>query len=108
MANRTASYDKSYVGSSQPGLKSDNLRKREQARVEARTYRLAIKAGLSPKLAAKMVAKTTIDGIAAGRNPLAYQEIKDQLLQETHDLVVGTRGRVMAIRERNARGKVAA
>jgi hypothetical protein len=99
MAYRTASYDKSYVGSSQPGLKSDNLRKREQA--AKRTFQAALACGLNHRQAAQVVALTMAAGVTAAQSPLARAVVQVECETKTRSLV-------MAIRERNARGKVAA
>jgi hypothetical protein len=66
-----------------------------------KTFQAALGCGLSRRQAAELVAATMAAGVTAAQSPLARAVVQVECETKTRSLV-------MAIRERNARGKVAA
>jgi hypothetical protein len=99
MPYRTASYDKSNVGTSAAGLKSDNVRKpptdgpSRVTRAAAGVVLAAMACGLSHREAVDLVAVTALAGISCAVNPEMADTVKARLYTATAGYVLAKRAR---------------
>lgn len=118
MQRRDASYDNSYVGSSQSGLKSGRVRKfrtlcqlcgSKRRGLDScpdcdwdvspvklasdKVFRMAILCGLNRREAAELVAATLAAGVAAAQSPIAHAVVEEECRQMTRTMVLTVRAR---------------